>query len=144
MKIGDIDNINDRCRLVLYELKPDKNRYENWIAKKLSYKYSNNLVFEKQILINLEERLLVKNITIVEAVLNEHGIWVNKETGEHITYVEPVYKITEYGIRALKTGLFTSENIEKFWTKTFVRWVTLIGAVTGLISFIYNAINLKF
>ena len=119
----DINNVNDRSLLVLLENIRDRNKKENRMYERLSKIYVNNDAYNSTICSRFVKEGLMECIM----PLPEMG----KFGAEH--KYPPQYLTTEKGRKAITSGLFKSESLERRNSR-IVKLVTLISSVIAAVG----------
>ena len=138
--IDNIDNKNDRCKLVLLDLKERKSWSERRMLSRLKNLYPDYMVTYDQISrYLLSKEMLVTTFT--GGGRDKNGIPIEVDNPDSPP------KTSELGIKALRSNLFPSEKADNAREKRF-RLFEIIGisvaAVPGLVwifDFIYKLID---
>ena len=126
----DINNVNDRSLLVLLENIRDRNKKENRMYERLSKIYVNNEVYNSTICSKFVKEGLMECIM----PLPEMG----KFGAEH--KYPPQYLTTEKGRKAITSGLFKSESLERRNSR-IVKLVTLISSIIAAVGALWTLLK---
>lgn len=141
MDYKEIDNMNDRTNLVLFNRIKSKGRRFKKLEKKLSDKYPDNILYERVIVDRMKAIDLMK-VTNTEMDVDGFG------QPYYLHSAELRYDcVTEKGIETLKNGLFPSELRKKTVNKRLRRLqaigigISAIGGLIIILSFLYEFIK---
>ena len=126
----DINNVNDRSLLVLLENIRDRSRKENRIYERLSKIYVNNEVYNSKICSRFVKEGLME------------CIWPRPDMQKFgaVNKYPPQYFTTEKGRKAITSGLFKSESLERRNSK-IIKIVTLISSVIAAIGALWAIVK---
>ena len=125
-----IDNINDRSVLVLLDSIRDRNKRERQEYERLSNIYLDNDVYVSAI-----------RSKFVKEGLMEY-IWPRPEIQKFgaVNQYPPQYLTTENGRKAITSGLFKSESLERRNSR-IIKLVTLISSVIAAIGALWAIVK---
>ena len=126
----DINNVNDRSLLVLLENIRDRDKKENRMYERLSKIYVNNEVYNSTIC----SRFVKEGLMDCIMPLPEMG----KFGAEH--KYPPQYLTTEKGRKAITSGLFKSESLERRNSR-IVKLVTLISSIIAAVGALWTLLK---
>ncbi len=125
-----IDNINDRSVLVLLDSIRDRNKRERQEYERLSNIYLDNDVYVSAI----------RSKFVKEGLME--CIWPRLEIQKFgaVNQYPPQYLTTENGRKAITSGLFKSESLERRNSR-IIKLVTLISSVIAAIGALWAIVK---
>jgi len=125
-----IDNINDRSVLVLLDSIRDRNKRERQEYERLSNIYLDNDVYVSAI----------RSKFVKEGLME--CIWPRPEIQKFgaVNQYPPQYLTTENGRKAITSGLFKSESLERRNSR-IIKLVTLISSVIAAIGALWAIVK---
>ena len=125
-----IDNINDRSVLVLLDSIRDRNKRERQEYERLSNIFLDNDVYVSAI----------RNKFVKEGLME--CIWPRPEIQKFgaVNQYPPQYLTTENGRKAITSGLFKSESLERRNSR-IIKLVTLISSVIAAIGALWAIVK---
>ena len=125
-----IDNINDRSVLVLLDSIRDRNKRERQEYERLSNIYLDNDVYVSAI----------RSKFVKEGLME--CIWPRPEKQKFgaVNQYPPQYLTTENGRKAITSGLFKSESLERRNSR-IIKLVTLISSVIAAIGALWAIVK---